>query len=87
MVRQLSPQEQLGEDLEGLLQVHLDSDNGFTAGSVAYWESFKQEMWRFQISGQVIAKPIPNPVEIRRCEKVRVFLLASCRCSMISMVP
>jgi arylsulfatase A-like enzyme len=38
-------------------------DKGFAEGSVAYWDSFKHEMWRFQISAQVIAKNIPSFVE------------------------
>jgi arylsulfatase len=36
---------------------------GFAAGSVAYWDSFKHEMWRFQISGQIIAKYLPSFIE------------------------
>ncbi|TYL93431.1 arylsulfatase [Bradyrhizobium rifense] len=38
-------------------------NNGFAEGSVAYWDSFKHEMWRFQISAQVIAQHIPSFVE------------------------
>jgi arylsulfatase len=38
-------------------------DKGFAEGSVAYWDSFKHEMWRYQISAQVIAKHIPSFVE------------------------
>jgi len=37
--------------------------DGFAKGSVAYWNSFKHEMWRFQISAQVIAKHLPSFVE------------------------
>ena len=36
---------------------------GFTKGSVAYWDSFKHEMWRFQISAQMIAKYAPSFIE------------------------
>jgi arylsulfatase len=36
---------------------------GFAEGSVGYWNSFKHEMWRFQISAQVIAQNIPSFVE------------------------
>jgi arylsulfatase A-like enzyme len=32
-------------------------------GSVAYWDSFKHEMWRFQVASQVIAANIPSFVE------------------------
>jgi hypothetical protein len=37
--------------------------NGFTNGSIAYWDSFKHEMWRFQIPGQIIAKYLPFFIE------------------------
>jgi arylsulfatase A-like enzyme len=37
--------------------------HGFASGSVAYWDSFKHEMWRFQIPAQVIAKYMPSFVE------------------------
>jgi arylsulfatase A-like enzyme len=37
--------------------------NGFTNGSIAYWDSFKHEMWRFQIPGQIIAKYLPSFIE------------------------
>ena len=33
---------------------------GFSNGSVAYYDSFKHEMWRFVIPGQIIAKYIPS---------------------------
>jgi arylsulfatase len=36
---------------------------GFSGGSIAYWDSFKHEMWRFQIPGQIIAKYIPTLIE------------------------
>jgi arylsulfatase A-like enzyme len=36
---------------------------GFAKGSVAYWNSFKHEMWRFQVSAQVIAKYVPTFIE------------------------
>ena len=35
----------------------------FSEGSIAYWDSFKHEMWRFQIPAQVIAKYIPSFIE------------------------
>jgi arylsulfatase len=38
-------------------------NNGFAEGSVAYWNSFKHEMWRYQISAQVIAKHVPSFIE------------------------
>ena len=38
-------------------------DKGFAEGSVAYWNSFKHEMWRYQISAQVIAKHVPSFIE------------------------
>jgi arylsulfatase A-like enzyme len=38
-------------------------EEGFKRGSVAYWDSFKHEMWRFQIPGQVIAQYVPTLVE------------------------
>jgi len=37
--------------------------NGFAQGSIAYWESFKHEMWCFQIPAQVIAKDLPSFIE------------------------
>src|SRR5471032_1117750 len=37
--------------------------NGFNSGSIAYYESFKHEMWRFQIPAQVIAKNLPSFIE------------------------
>jgi arylsulfatase A-like enzyme len=37
--------------------------NGFAKGSIAYWDVFKHEMWRFQIPAQVIAKYVPSLVE------------------------
>jgi arylsulfatase A-like enzyme len=37
--------------------------NGFAGGSVAYWDVFKHEMWRFQIPAQVIAKYVPSLIE------------------------
>jgi hypothetical protein len=36
---------------------------GFSEGSIAYWDSFQHEMWRFQIAAQVIAKFIPSFIE------------------------
>jgi arylsulfatase A-like enzyme len=36
---------------------------GFSSGSVAYYESFKHEMWRFQIPAQVIAEYLPSLIE------------------------
>jgi arylsulfatase A-like enzyme len=36
---------------------------GFSSGSIAYYESFKHEMWRFQVPAQVIAKYLPTLVE------------------------
>jgi hypothetical protein len=38
-------------------------NNGFAEDSVAYWDSFKHEMWRYQISAQVIAKYLPISVD------------------------
>jgi arylsulfatase A-like enzyme len=35
---------------------------GFAEGSVAYWDVFKHEMWRFQIPAQVIAEYVPSLV-------------------------
>jgi arylsulfatase A-like enzyme len=32
-------------------------------GSIAYWDSFKHEMWRFQVASQIIAENIPSFVE------------------------
>ena len=37
--------------------------HGFSDGSVAYWDVFKHEMWRFQIPAQVIARYAPTLVE------------------------
>jgi arylsulfatase A-like enzyme len=37
--------------------------NGFSEGSIAYWDSFKHEMWRFQIPSQIIAKYLPTLIE------------------------
>jgi arylsulfatase len=37
--------------------------NGFAEGSIAYWNSFKHEMWRYQISAQVIEKYLPSFIE------------------------
>jgi arylsulfatase A-like enzyme len=37
--------------------------NGFAEGSVAYWDVFKHEMWRFQIPAQVIAQYVPSLIE------------------------
>jgi arylsulfatase len=37
--------------------------HGFSEGSIAYWDAFKHEMWRFQIPAQVIAKYIPSLIE------------------------
>jgi arylsulfatase A-like enzyme len=37
--------------------------HGFAEGSIAYWDSFKHEMCRYQISAQVIAKYIPTFIE------------------------
>jgi arylsulfatase A-like enzyme len=36
---------------------------GFTNGSIAYYDSFKHEMWRFVVPGQIIAKYLPTFVE------------------------
>lgn len=38
-------------------------ENGFAQGSIAYWDSFKHEMWRFQVASQIIAQNIPSFVE------------------------
>jgi len=38
-------------------------EEGFKRGSIGYWDSFKHEMWRFQIPGQVIAQYVPSLVE------------------------
>jgi hypothetical protein len=38
-------------------------EEGFKRGSIGYWDSFKHEMWRFQIPGQVIAQNIQSFVE------------------------
>jgi len=37
--------------------------NGFTQGSIAYWDVFKHEMWCFQIPAKVIAEYVPSLVE------------------------
>src|SRR5947209_16482591 len=37
--------------------------HGFASGSVAYWDSFKHEMWRFQIPAHVIANYVPSFIE------------------------
>ena len=37
--------------------------NGFANGSIAYWDSFKHEMWRFQVAAQIIAENVPSFVE------------------------
>jgi arylsulfatase A-like enzyme len=37
--------------------------NGTANGSVAYWDSFKHEMWRFQVASQIIAQNIPSFIE------------------------
>jgi arylsulfatase A-like enzyme len=37
--------------------------HGTADGSVAYWDSFKHEMWRFQVAAQIIAENIPSLVE------------------------
>ena len=39
------------------------TENGFAQGSIAYWDSFKHEMWRFQVASQIIAQNIPSFVE------------------------
>jgi arylsulfatase len=36
---------------------------GFSNGSIAYYDSFKHEMWRFVVPGQVIAKYLPTFIE------------------------
>ena len=33
---------------------------GFSEGSIAYWDVFKHEMWRFQIPGKIIAEYVPT---------------------------
>jgi arylsulfatase len=38
-------------------------EHGFAQGSIGYWDSFKHEMWRFQIPAKVIAEYIPTFVE------------------------
>jgi hypothetical protein len=35
-------------------------NNGFSEGSIAYWDVFKHEMWRFQIPGKIVAEAIPS---------------------------
>jgi arylsulfatase A-like enzyme len=37
--------------------------NGFANGSIGYYDSFKHEMWRFVVPGQIIAKYIPSFIE------------------------
>jgi hypothetical protein len=37
--------------------------HGFADGSIGYWDSFKHEMWRFQIPAQVIAQYLPTLIE------------------------
>ena len=37
--------------------------NGFAGGSIAYWDVFKHEMWRFQIPGKIIAQYVPTLIE------------------------
>jgi arylsulfatase len=37
--------------------------NGFAGGSIAYWDVFKHEMWRFQIPAKVIAEYVPSLIE------------------------
>jgi arylsulfatase A-like enzyme len=39
------------------------SSGGFSNGSIAYYDSFKHEMWRFVVPGQIIAKYIPSFIE------------------------
>lgn len=39
------------------------SAGGFAQGSIAYWDVFKHEMWRFQIAGKIIAEYLPSFVE------------------------
>lgn len=36
---------------------------GFADGSIAYWDVFKHEMWRFQIPGKIIAEYVPTLIE------------------------
>jgi arylsulfatase A-like enzyme len=38
-------------------------NNGFAEGSIGYWDSFKHEMWRFQLVAQVIAENVPSFIE------------------------
>jgi len=38
-------------------------NNGFSGGSIAYWDVFKHEMWRFQIPGKVIAEYLPTLIK------------------------
>jgi hypothetical protein len=38
-------------------------NNGFAEGSIAYWDSFKREMWRFQLVAKVIGENVPSSVE------------------------
>ena len=44
----------------GPVRAHELAGKGFSEGSIAYWDAFKHEMWRFQIPAQVIAKYIPS---------------------------
>jgi arylsulfatase A-like enzyme len=39
------------------------SSGGFSNGSIAYYDSFKHEMWRFVVPGQIIAKYLPSFIE------------------------
>jgi arylsulfatase A-like enzyme len=39
------------------------SSNGFANGSIAYYDNFKHEMWRFVVPGQIIAKALPTLIE------------------------
>jgi hypothetical protein len=36
---------------------------GFAEGSIAYWDSFKHEMWRYQIVAQFIPKYAESFIE------------------------
>jgi arylsulfatase len=38
-------------------------EKGFSQGSIAYWDVFKHEMWRFQVPAKVIAEYVPSLVE------------------------
>jgi hypothetical protein len=42
-------------------------NNGFAEGPIAYWDSFKREMWRFQLVAKVIrlsTRPQVGPLQI-----------------------